>query len=274
MQKTGQFFYEQLKSSTKECKFSDAENMARLRKALKGKARETVSAMLTLPGNLNRVIETLERRFGRPDTIIECMVEKTKALSAPSEGDMVGLIDLSNAVTNLVTTMELLNSDGHLKNPELRRQLAGKVPSALRLQWGERAHGCAELNLRDFATWLAGRADAASFVTMQARSSDETAQQRGTARPRREGRALNASTTQCFSISCTEAEKQLKILAVAERKAFACKNRICWNCLKQHHRAAKCRSGARCPKCQQKHHPAMHDALVDVSEQANTNGQA
>ena len=68
--------------------------MAQLRMTLKGKDQETVSAMMTLPGNLNRVIETLERRFGQPEMIIQCMIEKTKALSAPSEDDTVGLIDL------------------------------------------------------------------------------------------------------------------------------------------------------------------------------------
>ena len=79
--------------------------------------------------------------------------------------------------------MELLNNDSHLRNPELRHQLVGKLPSALQLQWDKRAHGSAELDLRDFATWLAGRGDAASFVIMQAQSSAKTAQQRGVAPP-------------------------------------------------------------------------------------------
>ena len=39
-------FEEHFQTSTRECQFSDAENMARLRKALKGRARESVSAFV------------------------------------------------------------------------------------------------------------------------------------------------------------------------------------------------------------------------------------
>ena len=57
-------FFEHYEASTRECQFSDAENMARQRKALKGRAREAVSALLALPGNVTNVMQTLQRRFG------------------------------------------------------------------------------------------------------------------------------------------------------------------------------------------------------------------
>ena len=94
--------------------------MGRLRKCLKGKARETVAAMLAVPDNLTMVMACLERRFGRPDVIVQALIKRARSLTSPKDGDMVGLIDLSNAVTNLVSTMQLLKSDGHLRNPELR----------------------------------------------------------------------------------------------------------------------------------------------------------
>ena len=137
--------------------------MARLRKALKGKAKETVSSLLPLPGNLTQVMETLERQFGGPDFIVESFINRTKSLPSPRDGDMVSLIDFSNAVTNLVSTMEFLKSEGHVQNPELRRRLVSKLPSALQLQWGEFAHK-SDVDLKVFSKWLADRADAASFA--------------------------------------------------------------------------------------------------------------
>ena len=80
-------------------------------KALKGKAKDTVSSLLSLPGNLTQVIKTLERRFGRPGFLVESLINRTKSLPSPRDGDMVGLIDFSNAVTNLGSTMELLKSE-------------------------------------------------------------------------------------------------------------------------------------------------------------------
>ena len=58
--------------------------MARLRKAFKGKAKDTVTSFLSLPGNLTQVMETLERRFGRPDFIVESLINRTKSLSSPA----------------------------------------------------------------------------------------------------------------------------------------------------------------------------------------------
>ena len=49
-------FFEQFRSSIEDCGFSNAENMGRLRKCLKGKAIETVAAMLAVPDNLTRVM--------------------------------------------------------------------------------------------------------------------------------------------------------------------------------------------------------------------------
>ena len=121
-------FLEHFESTTKECQFSNAENMARLRKALKGRAKDTVSALLALPGNVDRVISTLQRRFGRPEFIVQSLIEKAKAMKSFRGGYIIGIIDFANAVVNLSSTMELLKSDGHLRNPELRQQLVAKLP--------------------------------------------------------------------------------------------------------------------------------------------------
>ena len=89
------------------------------------------------------------------------------SLTSPKDGDMVGLIYLRNAVTNLVSTMQLLNSDGHLRNPELRQNLAAKLPTTLELQWGEHAQQkrTSDITLANFSTWLTDRADASSIVS-------------------------------------------------------------------------------------------------------------
>ena len=136
------------------------------RKCLKGKARETVAAMLPVPDNLTMVMACQERRFGRPDVIVPALIKRARSLTSPKDGDMLGLIHLSNAVTNLVSTMQLLKSDGHLRSPELRQNLVAKLPTTLHLQWGEHAQQkrTSDITLADFSTWLTARADAASLV--------------------------------------------------------------------------------------------------------------
>ena len=101
-------FLEQFESTTKECQFSNAENTARLGKSLKGRAKDTVSALLALPGNVDPVISTLQKRFGRPEFMVQSLIEKAKAMKSFCEGDMIGIIDFTNAVVNLSSTMELI----------------------------------------------------------------------------------------------------------------------------------------------------------------------
>ena len=56
-------FEEHYGTSSKQCQINDVANMARLRKALRERARESVSALLALPGNVDRVISTVKRQL-------------------------------------------------------------------------------------------------------------------------------------------------------------------------------------------------------------------
>jgi hypothetical protein len=49
------------------CGFSPAKNVIRLRKCLKGQARESVSMILIVADNDAEIIEILEQNFGRND---------------------------------------------------------------------------------------------------------------------------------------------------------------------------------------------------------------
>ena len=65
---------------------------------------------------------------GPPDIIVQSLIEKAKKMPVFREGDLLSLTDFGNAIGNLVSTMKLLKSEGHLSNPELRQQFLGKLP--------------------------------------------------------------------------------------------------------------------------------------------------
>ena len=154
-------FSTMLRTTTEQCCFSNVENMIRLQKALKGRARDFVLPLLTVPENTPQVIRTVEKRFGRPDVVVQTLIEQTKSFSGLKDGELKLLLDFSNAVCNLVETMRLMSCDGHQNNPQLRQELVGKLPTTLRLQWGEfAAKQESPLTLTKFSTWLSERADA------------------------------------------------------------------------------------------------------------------
>ena len=260
-------FFEHYEASTQECQFSNAENMARLRKALKGRVRVAVSALLALPGNVTNVMQTLQRRFGRPDFIIQSLIEKAKGMPAVREGDLLSLIDFGNAVGSLVSTMDPLKSVGHLSNPELRQQLLGKLPYSLQLRWGGYLSGRAEVagtSLRDFAQLLESRADAASLVVSQKKVGLQRSE------PKKENPSLG--TTHCFHVGivCKEAEKQLTELPLNQRREFALKKGLRFNCLRVNHRVWQYRARSGCTKCKPKHHELLQGAQPQTSTRSLT----
>ncbi|XP_033229615.1 uncharacterized protein LOC117181155 [Belonocnema kinseyi] len=75
-----QLFIGSFREYTKECGFSPRENVLRLRKCLKEEALEAVRASLVFT-NVERVITTLERRFDRPEYIIDELTSQVTGMS-------------------------------------------------------------------------------------------------------------------------------------------------------------------------------------------------
>ena len=116
-------FVNLFESTTKECGFSNVENLVRLQKCLRGKAEEAVKGLLAIPDNVNQVMQILELRFGRPEVIFSSLINKAKAYVSIRADDFEALISFSTSVQTLVSTMKLLRSAGHLHNPQLRQEL-------------------------------------------------------------------------------------------------------------------------------------------------------
>lgn len=84
--------------------------------------------MLTVPDNVDKVMRTLEQRFGRPEMVVQELIVKARGFKPVRQDDMEGLIAFTIAVNNLVATMKTLNSQGHQVNPTLRQKLLEKLP--------------------------------------------------------------------------------------------------------------------------------------------------
>ena len=76
-------FIQLFKHSTSTCGFTNAENLARLQKSLKGKAKALVQSLLALPANVPRILSTLEMHYGRVDIIIETLIQKVQSPRRP-----------------------------------------------------------------------------------------------------------------------------------------------------------------------------------------------
>ena len=254
------------RASTEQCGFTNAENAQRLQASLKGPARDAVRLMLSIPDNVETVISTLERRFGRPELVIADLVTKARSMKPLRTEDLNGLMEFTTAVNNIVMTMRLLNSTGHMTNPSLRQELVDKLPTSLKVQWGEFLRGQGQhhdmLSLEALAQWLTERADAASLVAPAKP-------------PAKTGSALHAApANQQHSQSqrpdrsqqtCQKCRGNHNISDCSKFRALPIKKRwdliylldLCSCCFKPGHWKTECRAKG-CTKCPGKHHPLLH----------------
>ncbi|XP_055622986.1 uncharacterized protein LOC129766479 [Toxorhynchites rutilus septentrionalis] len=93
-------------NSTEMCGYSDAENLMRLQKCLRGNALEAVRSNLLIPSSVPQVIATLETLFGNPERLIGAMLNKIRSAPIPKQDKLETLVTFGVAVQNLV---------GHLK---------------------------------------------------------------------------------------------------------------------------------------------------------------
>ena len=148
-------FIAEYQSANELFSLSDVENMDRLRKCLRGRAKDAVYSLLVVPANVSQVIEILEFSFGRPEQIVAALIQKAQKIQNPREDRPESLMDFSNAVLNMVTTMESLKRTGHLLNPQLLSDLVNKLPIFAKVQWAQHVSVKEEeLSLKVFSSWL------------------------------------------------------------------------------------------------------------------------
>ena len=115
------------------------EVMTRLQRCLKGKAYQTVSALLCDPDQLPRIREVLEMRFGRPDILIGRLINHVRSLpSLTSDGtSSENMVDFTITVGNLISSLKSLKKPEYAYNLEILRELEGKLSGYHLTAWSE-----------------------------------------------------------------------------------------------------------------------------------------
>jgi hypothetical protein len=110
-------FLTRFKETNKLFEFSNEENLSRLNKALKGKAKQVAQDLMIHSNNVPMIISTLERNFGRPDFIIESSIEQVREAPSVYPGKFTSAVEFGNAINNLVAHTVALDQPRHLQKP-------------------------------------------------------------------------------------------------------------------------------------------------------------
>ncbi|XP_055605994.1 uncharacterized protein LOC129754139 [Uranotaenia lowii] len=265
--------------TTAVCGYTNGENMLRLQRSLKGYALETVRSRLVIPAAVPQVIEALRAKFGRPDFLINSLLQKVRAIPVQKSVKLEGLIEFGEAVQELCDHIEAANEHAHLYNPQLIQELIEKLPDDQKMKWAEYRRQFKDIDLRIFGDYMAIIArDASSVVSFKPypRSANRE-------KPNSKG-FVNSHTELVEDYDPSDLQDQQKLktvtcmfcnkighklkecykfkgLSVEERWTQVRLLNVCFCCLSSHGRRA-CRSGIRCniQGCDYRHHPLLHSS--------------
>ncbi|XP_022835506.1 uncharacterized protein LOC111362962 [Spodoptera litura] len=114
--------------------FSHVENTNRLRKNLKGKAREAVDGLLITNTSPSEIIRSLELRFGRPESIAMTEIDNLRNLSRLTESPR-DICIFATKISNTVATLKTLGCHNYMHNPEISKILIEKFTPTLKYRY-------------------------------------------------------------------------------------------------------------------------------------------
>ncbi|XP_053686345.1 uncharacterized protein LOC128735887 [Sabethes cyaneus] len=266
-------FISNFEYTTKTCGYTNGENMIRLQRCLRGHALESVRSRLVYPTAVPQVIETLRMRYGRPELLINTLLQKVRTMPAPRGDRLESLIEFAMTVQELCDHIEAANEKAHLSNPTLLQELVGKLPASQKLLWADYKRKYAVVDLKTFSDYMTGVMQAASSVVSYEPDPKKNSGKEKikvyvnshTTKPEEVSSVTASQSKPCVCLHCDKEGHKLrdcqsfKILSIDDRWRRIRALSFCQICLYRHGRRA-CRNNNRCnvSGCQFKHHPLLH----------------
>ncbi|XP_058817784.1 uncharacterized protein LOC131681093 [Topomyia yanbarensis] len=271
-------FISQYNVTTQNCGFSNAENLIRLQRCLKGHARESVRSRLLLPESVPNVIETLRMLYGRPSILIKTLLNRVRQAPIPRLERLETLIEFGMELQGLCDHLTAAGEEAHLNNPSLLQELEDKLPAQLKLQWAMHKRADSNVTLKTFAEYMSLMVSAASQVTTFVKDSNDY-REKDRKNKQKEKALVHAhsvdkeikfpagkqSNSERGCLSCNQLNhrikecKQFLDLTVDGRWQRVHQLKLCRTCLNQHGRS-RCRLTTKCgiDGCDLKHNRLLH----------------
>lgn len=128
-------FKHAFEESTELCSFTHKENMWRLRKCLRGAAKEAVSALLVSASSPETIMSTLKLRFGNPEYILSKLVQDIKKLQPMSQDYHKEIVSFSVKIQNFMEAVRAVGQDEYIRGMSVVSVILSKLPTVLLSRW-------------------------------------------------------------------------------------------------------------------------------------------
>ncbi|CAG9114379.1 unnamed protein product [Plutella xylostella] len=243
--------------------FTETENVARLRRSLRGRAKEAVENLLILNARATDIMRALESRFGRPDSIAMSELDRLRALPRLTDNPRDVCV-FASRVLNVVASLRALDRIHYLYSPEATKITIEKLTPAIRYRWFDYAatQTTEEPDLLKLSRFLQREAD---LCGPYAQPDTEPAEH---SRNRTQKTYITAATAIEKIVKCrhcaTEGHHINKCPKFAEtdvnsRWEIAKSQRLCFRCLRYKSKTHSCKRN-RCGEdgCNYFHHRLLH----------------
>lgn len=254
-----------MEQTTKLHRFSPIENLARLRNALRGEARETVAPLLSTASHPDEIMNTLRQCYGRPEIIVDLAMEDLRRL--PKMGATASELNtFAVKVQNIVAALKNVDA-AYLHNPILVREILDKLSPHMKTKWCDYAEdnlGTAPgiVTLSRFLMEQADRALKHSYSVARKEPAPRPAN-----KPENKKRIFNVTETREKIETCVVCNDQHRLpecasykdLPISERWDAVKKAGLCFRCISSRHRRFNCKMkpcGVR--GCKRPHHSTLH----------------
>lgn len=266
------------------CGYTDDENLERLDKCLRDKARTLVESLLLMPNSVPEIMDTLYDKYGRPELVIKQVLQDVRSYPAIKPEKLELLSDFGYAVRNSCNQIEDLQLLNYLHNPELIQEIIEKLLYQTRIDWARYSESKPVVTLRFLADWLHKLSKTINRITSPDFPTSSSEQKTfNSNKDNRKGDNSKSDTKSGYvyvheqdktvvnaekSSDCRGCGKQCKSLEncakfkgldVDQRWKMVLGNKICRKCLQFHRR--NCHTSKECGVngCELKHHSLLHN---------------
>jgi len=149
------YFESVFNSTTKAGKYSEEENVARLRQAIKGEAKSFVNDQLMFSTKASEIMDQLRLRFGDTSVVLTRRMNDLISHPAVTKVNDVQLPKLANKLRIFVATAKCLQKENDLNQDYALSLIADKLKNTTYyIQWKRKKLAKSSLNLEDFGEFL------------------------------------------------------------------------------------------------------------------------
>uniref|UniRef100_A0A2M4CVY8 Putative polyprotein n=1 Tax=Anopheles darlingi TaxID=43151 RepID=A0A2M4CVY8_ANODA len=254
--------------TSREGAFSDIENLNRLKQVLHGTALKGVQQLMMEAENVPEILKRLGETFGRPDLVY---MELLNDLYKIRKDSRTVIIDMTNALENIVKNVHLMDKPAYLNDHRLVMELTAKLPHPIQVK---RAEYMTQLEssldiqtLDNLCEWLKPFAKTAlmlSTITINNHKGTVNFHEKSTEYKPKKSNHEKAKPRLC--LLCNKSHETIKCYAFvkqtpSERLTTVLSKNVCYGCLASNqHRIQGCKEAKQCGinGCKGKHHKMLH----------------